>query len=49
MNGVKSEMYLFVHLSVFLFQSAAAIVEPPQTDPSECRPDIPGISDRRTG
>ncbi|XP_022728178.1 two-component response regulator-like APRR1 [Durio zibethinus] len=30
-------------------ESAAATVEPPQTDSSECRPDIPGISDRRTG
>ncbi|XWS60503.1 hypothetical protein CRYUN_Cryun07bG0041600 [Craigia yunnanensis] len=30
-------------------KSAAATVEPPQNDSSECRPDIPGISDRRTG
>ncbi|XVE56892.1 hypothetical protein DITRI_Ditri04bG0046900 [Diplodiscus trichospermus] len=30
-------------------ESAADTVEPPQTDSSECRPDIPGISDRRTG
>ncbi|KAL4361892.1 hypothetical protein GQ457_04G016100 [Hibiscus cannabinus] len=28
---------------------SAAIVEPPQTDSPECRPDVPGISDRRTG
>ncbi|KAK6249999.1 Signal transduction response regulator [Theobroma cacao] len=27
----------------------AAVVEPPQTETSECRPDVPGISDRRTG
>lgn len=38
-----------VHLSVFLFQYVAAVVEPPQTETSECRPDVPGISDRRTG
>ena len=38
-----------IHVSVFLFQSAAATVEPPQNDSSECRPDIPGISDHRTG
>ncbi|XVE54762.1 hypothetical protein DITRI_Ditri03aG0107700 [Diplodiscus trichospermus] len=30
-------------------ESAAATVEPPQTHSSECRPDVPGISDRRTG
>ncbi|KAK8559991.1 hypothetical protein V6N13_061391 [Hibiscus sabdariffa] len=30
-------------------ESAAATVEPPQTDSPECRPDVPGISDRRTG
>ncbi|XP_039056241.1 two-component response regulator-like APRR1 [Hibiscus syriacus] len=28
---------------------AAATVEPPQNDSSECRPGVPGISDRRTG
>ncbi|XWS51160.1 hypothetical protein CRYUN_Cryun12cG0153500 [Craigia yunnanensis] len=30
-------------------ESAAATVEPPQHDSSEYRPDVPGISDRRTG
>ncbi|KAB2089709.1 hypothetical protein ERO13_A03G067700v2 [Gossypium hirsutum] len=30
-------------------ESAAATVEPPQSDSPECRPDVPGISDRRTG
>ncbi|KAL4278274.1 hypothetical protein GQ457_03G018100 [Hibiscus cannabinus] len=30
-------------------ESAATTVEPPQTDSPECRPDVPGISDRRTG
>ncbi|XP_022738609.1 two-component response regulator-like APRR1 isoform X1 [Durio zibethinus] len=30
-------------------KSAAATIEPPQTDSPECRPDVPGISDRRTG
>uniref|UniRef100_A0A5B7AUY0 Putative two-component response regulator-like APRR1 n=1 Tax=Davidia involucrata TaxID=16924 RepID=A0A5B7AUY0_DAVIN len=29
--------------------AAAAPVEPPLTDSFECRPDVPGISDRRTG
>ncbi|KAE8672526.1 CCT motif-containing response regulator protein isoform 2 [Hibiscus syriacus] len=30
-------------------ESAAVTAEPPQTELPECRPDVPGISDRKTG
>ncbi|XP_039054419.1 two-component response regulator-like APRR1 isoform X2 [Hibiscus syriacus] len=30
-------------------ETAAVTAEPPQTDSPECRPDVPGIRDRRTG
>ncbi|XVF50079.1 hypothetical protein PTKIN_Ptkin04bG0065600 [Pterospermum kingtungense] len=45
-KSTNPEMGVSTHLED---DSAAATVEPPRTDPSECRPDIPGISDRRTG
>lgn len=35
--------------SLFLFQSAGAAVKPPYIELDEYRPDVPKISDRRTG
>ena len=43
------KIYHMYSCKCFLFQCAAATVEPPQTDSSEYHPDVPGISDRRTG
>ncbi|XP_022738611.1 two-component response regulator-like APRR1 isoform X3 [Durio zibethinus] len=40
---------LWTHMWRRQRESAAATIEPPQTDSPECRPDVPGISDRRTG
>lgn len=46
---------MHLYLSAFPLQSNATIdstdvaAEPPVVNQLECRPDVPGISDRRTG
>jgi hypothetical protein len=46
-NNINIDSCYAYSLICFPFQSAA--IEPPQIDLVEYRPDVPGISDRRTG